>query len=318
MTESILRVRQLTKRFGKRVAVDNLDLDVRAGEIMGFLGPNGAGKTTTIKMIMGFLFEDEGTIIINGYNLREDYEKAMGQVGGIVENPEMYTNLSGRQNLELYANLHGIKDKAEIDRVIETVQMENRMDEKVKRYSLGMKQRVGLALALVHKPRVLILDEPTNGLDPAGIRHLRDILKHLAHTEGVAVLVSSHQLSEMELLCDRVTVIDQGRLIVVRNLKEDEDETDSTGEKVDNGLRVWTWLIEIPNTAALESRVWGDEILTPEIVDGQRLRVIANEQQLLQIQQALLTQGHPIRNLKREVANLEDTYLKLTEKSKIE
>lgn len=318
MAEAILSVRQLTKRFGKRIAVDKLDLEVRAGEIMGFLGPNGAGKTTTIKMIMGFLFEDEGTIVINGFNLREDYEQAMGQVGGIVENPEMYTGLSGRQNLELYAHLHGIKDKAVIDQAIELVQMEHRIDEKVKRYSLGMKQRVGLALAIVHRPKVLILDEPTNGLDPAGIRHLRDILKHLAHVQGVAVLVSSHQLSEMELLCDRVTVIDQGRLIDVRDLKNNGDSETVAADAVPPAFRVWSWLFEIADASILDEPDFAALVPGAEKVDGVRFRVAADEQQLLGIQRAVLEHGQVIRGLKREVENLEETYLKLTEKSRIE
>ena len=189
------------------------------GEVFGFLGPNGAGKTTTIKMVMGFLFADSGEIIVNNYSLKKNYEKAMSYLGGIVENPEMYKELTGRTNLEMYARLHNV-DKKRIDQVVEMVGMTARVNEKVKKYSLGMKQRIGLAQALLHSPKVLILDEPTNGLDPMGVKELRDILKHLAHDQGVAVVVSSHMLSEMELMCDRVGIIAKGKLIGVKNIKD--------------------------------------------------------------------------------------------------
>lgn len=206
----------VSKSFGKKRVVDRINLDVMPGEVLGFLGPNGAGKTTTIKMIMGFLSLDEGRISISGYDYRKDYEKAMSLLGGIVENPEMYKDLSGQLNLELYARLHPGVTKERIREVVETVGMQERVGEKVKKYSLGMKQRIGLAQALLHKPKILILDEPTNGLDPAGIHELRDILKHLAHEEGVAVMVSSHLLSEMQLMCDRVAIIQGGKILDVK------------------------------------------------------------------------------------------------------
>ncbi len=214
--DAILSIRNLDKRFGRRKVIDNISFDVLPGEVFGFLGPNGAGKTTTIKMVMGFLTPDAGTIQIGGHDLRKDYEKAMAQLGGIVENPEMYKDLSGQVNLEMYARLHGNVPRERIREAVALVGMENRIREKVKKYSLGMKQRVGLAQAILHRPHLLILDEPTNGLDPAGIRELRDILKRLAHEEGVAVFVSSHQLAEMQMMCDRVGIIHQGVLMGVK------------------------------------------------------------------------------------------------------
>ena len=152
---------------------------------------------------------------INGINTKKNYEAAMASIGGIVENPEMYKNLSGRTNLEMYARLHGKVDRKRIDELVEFVGMSARIDDKVKTYSLGMKQRVGVAQALIHNPGVLILDEPTNGLDPTGIKELRDILSYLAHEQGTAVIVSSHQLAEMALMCDRVGVISNGTLLGV-------------------------------------------------------------------------------------------------------
>jgi len=215
-----LSIQHITKAFGSKVAVDDVSFDVFPGEVFGFLGPNGAGKTTIIKSVMGFIRPDKGTVIINGYNTKKNYEKAMSSIGGIVENPEMYANLSARLNLKMYARLHDNIPKERIDEVLEVVGLKERANEAIKKYSLGMKQRIGLAQALLHKPKMLILDEPTNGLDPAGIHQLRDILKDYAHKEGAAVMVSSHLLSEMQMMCDRVGIINHGKLIRICTLDE--------------------------------------------------------------------------------------------------
>ena len=218
--DTALRLQHISKSFGRKKIVSDISFDVHAGEVFGFLGPNGAGKTTTIKMIMGFLSIDAGELFINGYNLKKQYEKAMSGVGGIVENPEMYRDLSGLTNLKMYARTHDGVTPQRIREAVELVGMSNRVGEKVKKYSLGMKQRLGLAQAILHRPRLLILDEPTNGLDPMGIRDLRDLLKKLAHEEGIAVFVSSHLLSEMEQMCDRVAIISTGRLLGVKPIQE--------------------------------------------------------------------------------------------------
>lgn len=220
MNEVVLKITNLSKSFGKKKIIDNISFEVYAGEIFGFLGPNGAGKTTTIKMIMGFLSLDEGQILIEGVDLKKDYEKAMSYLGGIVENPEMYKDLSGQTNLEMYGRLHDGVTKQRISEVVELVGMQNRIKDKVKKYSLGMKQRIGLAQSILHRPKILILDEPTNGLDPSGIKELRDILKKLAHEEGVAVFVSSHLLTEMQLMCDRVGIINNGKLLGVKPIHQ--------------------------------------------------------------------------------------------------
>lgn len=215
-----LSIKNAKKAFGRNIAVNDVSFDLNAGEIFGFLGPNGAGKSTMIKMIMGFLYMDEGSVTINGFNREKEYEKAMACLGGIVENPEMYRDISGRTNLKMYARLHGNIPPERIDEVLRLVGMQDRAHEKVKKYSLGMKQRIGLAQAILHKPKVLLLDEPTNGLDPAGIRELRDILKKLAHEDGVAVMVSSHILSEMQMMCDRVGIINKGKLLDIKRVEE--------------------------------------------------------------------------------------------------
>lgn len=229
MTDTILEIKNVSKYFGKTKVVDNLSFDVKKGEILGFLGPNGAGKTTTIKMILGMLSIDEGTISINGFDVKKNFEKAMENIGGIVENPDLYGYMSAVDNLKLYAKIRKV-NYSEVYRVLELVNLSKSMNVKVSKYSLGMKQRAGLALSLLHSPKILILDEPTNGLDPVGIKDLRDILKKLTKEHGMSVLVSSHILSEMELMCDRVVVINNGKFVKEQNLNDDEVAQNSAVE----------------------------------------------------------------------------------------
>ena len=210
--EVVLKIKDLTKVYNKKRVVDGLTLDVEAGQIYGFLGPNGAGKTTTIKMITGLIKKDAGDIVINGIDAVKNHDVAMNYVGAIVEVPSFYEYMSGMENLKLYARLRNIK-KEQILKMVKLVKLENKIYEKVKKYSLGMKQRLGLAVSLLHSPKLLILDEPTNGLDPEGIRELRELLKKIAHEDNVAVFVSSHLLSEMQLMCDKVAIINNGKIV---------------------------------------------------------------------------------------------------------
>lgn len=195
-----------------------------AGEVLGFLGPNGAGKTTTIRMITGLMKVSSGEIIINGTNLKQDFEKAISQIGAIVENPELYKFLTGYENLMQAARLYKGVTKEKINQVVEMVGLKDHIHNKVKTYSLGMRQRLGIALCLLHDPKVLILDEPTNGLDPAGIKEIRHYLRKLAHENNLAILVSSHLLSEMEMMCDRIAIIQNGKLVNIQRVKEEEEE----------------------------------------------------------------------------------------------
>lgn len=229
MSKTVLEIKNLSKTFGKRKVIDDISLQVQEGEIYGFLGPNGSGKTTTIKMILRMIENDSGEIFVNGYNTKKDFEKAMENIGAIVENPDLYRYMTGRENLKLHARIRNV-DNARIEEVLELVDLKERANEKVGKYSLGMKQRLGLALTLLHKPKVLILDEPTNGLDPAGIKKLRDILKEISHKEGVAVFVSSHILSEMQLMCDKVSVLDKGKIVTTQNIVNIEEEKTETVE----------------------------------------------------------------------------------------
>lgn len=222
--EVVLKIKNLTKVYNKKRVVDGLTLDVEAGQIYGFLGPNGAGKTTTIKMITGLIKKDAGDIVINGIDAVKNHDVAMNYVGAIVEVPSFYEYMSGMENLKLYARLRNIK-KEQILKIVKLVKLENKINEKVKKYSLGMKQRLGLAVSLLHSPKLLILDEPTNGLDPEGIRELRELLKKIAHEDNVAVFVSSHLLSEMQLMCDKVAIINNGKIVKVESMDSIKNES---------------------------------------------------------------------------------------------
>ncbi|WP_438490978.1 ABC transporter ATP-binding protein [Paenibacillus sp. IHBB 3054] len=215
----ILSVEGVRKKIGRKWIIDDVTFNVKEGEIFGFLGPNGAGKTTTIRMLVDLIRPSEGKITVCGYNVNREPEKALQYVGSIVENPEVYTYLTGWENLQHFARMQPGVDKARIAEVVDIVRLDQRIHDKVSTYSLGMRQRLGIAQALLGRPRLLILDEPTNGLDPKGIKELREFIRELA-AEGLAVFVSSHLLSEIQLLCDRVAIISKGRVLAVGGVNE--------------------------------------------------------------------------------------------------
>ncbi len=209
----------LTKVIGDRTIVDSVSFQLYPGEVFGFLGPNGAGKTTTIRMLVGLIKPTAGSATVCGYDIRRDFEKAMRHVGCIVETPDLYRFMTGRENLEHFARMLGAPAE-EIERVAELVQLSHRLDQRVGTYSLGMRQRLGIAQALLGSPRLLILDEPANGLDPAGIREIRELLRELATERQMSVFVSSHLLGEIEMMCDRVAIIHHGRILRDGPVKE--------------------------------------------------------------------------------------------------
>ncbi|MFC4320899.1 ABC transporter ATP-binding protein [Litchfieldia salsa] len=216
--EPVMQLKDVTKKIGKKSIIKGISFDLYPGEVFGFLGPNGAGKTTTIRMLVGLMKITTGDVLVKGYDITRNFEEAIRHIGGIVENPEMYKFLTGYQNLVHYARMVSSVKEDRIQEVIELVGLQNVIKDKVKTYSLGMRQRLGIAQALLHRPSVLILDEPTNGLDPAGIREIRDYLRKLAREEGLSVIVSSHLLSEMEMMCDRIGIIQHGELIGVETV----------------------------------------------------------------------------------------------------
>ena len=217
---TVLKLENVTKVIRGKKLIDQLSFEVKAGEVFGFLGPNGAGKTTTIRMIVGLTKISSGDMMICGKNIKKNYVDAVQHIGAIVENPELYPFLTGYQNLKQYARMAKGVTTEKINEVIELVGLKDRIHEKVKTYSLGMRQRLGLAQSLLHDPKILILDEPTNGLDPAGIREIRDYIRKLVKEKEIAVIVSSHLLSEMEMMCDRIAIIQQGKLVDVQPVKD--------------------------------------------------------------------------------------------------
>ena len=309
--KAILQIENLTKYFGSRQILKDVSFETYAGEVFGFLGPNGAGKTTTIKIVTGLLSIDSGNVVIDGYDLNKKFEKALAKMGAIVENPEMYKYLSGLENLKQYARIRTIDGKKitkeRIDEVVELVRLKNRINDKVSKYSLGMRQRLGVAQALLHKPSLLILDEPTNGLDPAGIKELRDVLKEVAHKENIAVMVSSHLMSEMELMCDRVGIIVNGELISVQTV----DELISSWQSDKK-----TYLLSVDNKeTALEALKSITEITVNEADEGIKVELpLEKEKELLsKVNSTIIMAGvqlyatAPVDNKK-----LEDVFIELT------
>jgi ABC-2 type transport system ATP-binding protein len=217
--DPILTASSLTKVIGRRTIVEDVSFDLYPGEVFGFLGPNGAGKTTTIRMLVGLIRPTSGTLRVCGYDLRHDFEKAMRNVGCIVETPDLYRFMTGRENLEHFARMLRAP-KEQIEKVAGLVMLAHRLDQRVGTYSLGMRQRLGIAQALLGNPKLLILDEPANGLDPAGIREIRELLRHLASDRRMSVFVSSHLLAEIELMCDRVAIIHRGRKLREGSVRE--------------------------------------------------------------------------------------------------
>lgn len=221
----IIEIRGLTKRFGTNVAVNNLDLTVLRGDIYGFLGPNGAGKSTTIRMMLSLIRPTAGTISIFGQPLAENRSAVLRRVGAIVEKPDCYLYLTARRNLDILGRLAGADvSRRTIDAALDRVGLSERADDKVKTYSYGMKQRLGIAQALLHNPDLIILDEPVNGLDPQGVREIRSLILELARENGKTVFLSSHILSEVEMTANRMVIISNGRAVVEGTVKELLDE----------------------------------------------------------------------------------------------
>ncbi|MEC2343743.1 MULTISPECIES: ABC transporter ATP-binding protein [Paenibacillus] len=293
--EPVVRMRDVTKRIGSKTLIDRLTLDIPRGQVYGFLGPNGAGKTTTIRMMVGLMSISEGDILIEGASIKDRFEEAISHVGAIVENPEMYKFLTGYQNLLHYARMSPGVTKERIWEAVERVGMQNRIHDKVKTYSLGMRQRLGVAQAILHRPKLLVLDEPTNGLDPQGIRELRDYLRALAREEGTTVFVSSHLLSEMELMCDTVAVIQQGRLVDVKSLHPEAAE----GRALETAFDV-----SDPQRAAA--------LIEGGHLEGGRLIVSADRKAVAEINAKLVMAGIDVYAIQAVTRSLEDQFLELT------
>lgn len=302
MGNSVLKVSNITKWIKKKEIIKGVSLDIKAGEVLGFLGPNGSGKSTTLRMIVGLSRPSSGSIDICGYSIKNNFVKAMTNVGCIIEGPDLYDYLSGCENLELLGSMSKGVTKKDIDEAVELVGMEERIHDKVGIYSMGMKQRIGLAQALIHKPKLLILDEPTNGLDPNGIHEFRDIIKSLAKEKNISVLISSHLISEVQLICDSVSIINDGVIIKSSSI----EEIISTGEV--------EWVIDQPEQAAklIKEKFDINVSLTAGTLTG-----LVDLEKLMSINKMLFDAGINIKYVENKKRTLEDLFLTLTEKHKI-
>ena len=293
-----LKTNALSKVYGKRLAVDRLELEVEGGELFGFLGPNGAGKTTTIRMSLGLIEPTSGSVEILGKEVRRHRTEILPRVGALVESPALYGYLSGRDNLRVVGDLLGGVREKRIDEVLEIVSLTGRDRDKVRTYSMGMKQRLGLALALLSDPDLLILDEPANGLDPAGIVEMRDLLRGLA-ASGKTVFISSHVLSEVQQICTRVAIINHGRLIRVAPVVELLEAGGDFEVSVESPQDV---------VAILQSQEWGRAAR----IDGGLVVTRAPEDKGRNLIAFLVENGHTPDTVSARHKDLEDIFLSLT------
>lgn len=301
MNDVTLAVHNLRKKIGRKEIIKGLNFELKKGEVFGFLGPNGAGKTTTIRMLTGLIKPTEGVISICGYDVRKDFTKAMQFLGCIVENPELYPFLSGWDNLIHFAGMLPSVSEQQIRETVAFVGLEERIHDKVKTYSLGMRQRLGIAQALLNRPKVLILDEPTNGLDPAGIREMREFIRGLAENNGLSVLVSSHLLSEIQLLCDRVAIMAKGEIIQI--------------DSVENLLANQEKLVWRVSPLAKAQEVL--ERFTKVTAEGDCLITPLEGEDAAGWSKALINEGVDIYEINRKTPVLEDLFLQLTGGGKI-
>lgn len=299
---NVLNVEHVTKSIKKKEIIKGISFQIQEGEILGFLGPNGAGKSTTIRMIVGLSKPTSGKITICGHSIVKEYVSAMTNIGCIIEGPDLYNYTTGMKNLEMFGAMSkGVTREAIMD-AVDLVGMGNRIEDKVGTYSMGMKQRLGLAQALIHKPKLLVLDEPTNGLDPQGIVEFREIIKRLAKEQNISVLVSSHLISEVELMCHKVSIISEGRIIK----NADVHELLASGE-------VFWVLDDLEKGKKILQEQFG---ITATIVHNQ-LDAIVEVEKMAKINATFIGQGLEVKFVSAKNKTLEDLFLSLTKNLKI-
>ena len=282
--------------MGKKEILKGVSINMQAGDILGFIGPNGAGKTTTIKLILGLQSITSGSVKINGYDIQKDFTKAIEKVGTIVENPDMYMYLTGYENLKLIANLYPNVDKKRIEEVIALVGLKNRIHDKVSKYSLGMRQRLGIAQAILHKPNLLILDEPTNGLDPEGMKEVRDLLKLLAEKEKMAILISSHNLAELENLCNKISIIKNGQIVETNEIEEVKAQLND---------HIYLWEV---NSAQEVKRF----LPKANLLDETHFQIDIEKEKIPEIVELFVKNQIKVYQIKPKEISLEDAFLKKT------
>ncbi|GEK89114.1 ABC-2 type transport system ATP-binding protein [Alkalibacterium putridalgicola] len=297
MTTTIA-IDKVGKTINRKEIIKDLSLTINEGEVLGLLGPNGAGKTTLIRMIVGLIDITEGQISVCGHDVENEHRDALGNIGAIVENPEMYPFFSGQKNLDYFARMHNGVSKEKIAELVDFVNLTDRINDKVKDYSLGMKQRLGIAQALMNDPKVLILDEPTNGLDPAGMQELRRHIRMLAKEKNVTVIVSSHLLSEIELMCDRIAIIKKGELIAVENVR-------------DEAKQVYHFKVSEPEKAQVLLQEQFD-IISQLLEDYLVVELPAELSDVSSLVKAFVNNGIAIYSVEPKNHSLEDRFLHLT------
>ena len=293
---SLVEVKNLNKKFGKKQVLHDVTFKIDEGEILGFIGPNGAGKTTTIKLMLGLQSIGSGTVTIDGYDIVKNFEKAIERVGAIVENPDLYMYLTGRQNLKLIANLYSGITKERIEEVVKLVGLENRIDDKVSKYSLGMRQRLGIAASIIHNPKVLILDEPTNGLDPEGIKDVRELLVRLAKKEKMAIMISSHNLSELDNFVTTTCIIQNGHIVSNTSVKELKKNDESI------------YRIEVSKTKGIEKLIENKV----NVIDDTTIEIYAEKDDIPNIIKTLFSKDIDVYQVVMEELSLEDAFIKKT------
>ena len=305
MSEKILEVKNVSKMYGDRYALKNVDFEVYAGEIFGFIGPNGAGKSTLMRIISGLSSPTTGEVFICGKSVQRRFESAVINLGAMIEDCQVYGYMTGKQNLNYYAKLYKGIPKKRIDEVAELVGMTPRINDKVKTYSLGMRQRIALAQAILHQPKLLILDEPTNGLDVNGVMELRQTLRALAAKTNISILISSHVLNEMEQLCDTVAIVDKGSILEIRTLDELHEKNGSVQR-----LRI---RVNYPNYAAKLIYLKYD---VPVEKAGNSILVPFDPNNAQKIINSLEQRNIKIYGTKIETKSLEDIYIEILKKHK--
>ncbi len=299
---NVLEIKGLRKKLGKREIIKGIDLELKEGEILGFLGPNGAGKTTTIRMIVGLINPDSGEIKICGESLKNK-KKALKNVGAVVENPELYKYLSGRENLMQIARIRGVA-KEEVNELINLVGLEDRINEKVSKYSLGMKQRLGLAAALIGNPKLLILDEPTNGLDPSGIIDFREVVKKAVREKGISVFISSHILSEVQNLCHRVVFVNHGVVKAIEEINNQHMETEKESLKV---------VVNTENYEEIISKIKDIAFVSNASYSEDGIDVVIEAQSASKLIKALVELNIEVEEVYKNRVGLEQRYMELVE-----
>ena len=303
MSEVILKCQDVYKKIGKKYILKKISFEVKKGEIVGFIGPNGAGKTTTIKLILGLQKITKGKVEINGYDVKKDFEKAIYRVGAIIENPDVYTYLTGYENLKIAQEYYKNIPNQRIDEVVKIVGLKDSIMNKVSKYSLGMRQRLGSAQAILHEPQLLILDEPTNGLDPEGIIEIRNLLKKLVFEENIGILISSHNLSEVENICDKVCIIKSGEIIDEKDIKELKSQNLEE-----------CYIIENEDSYKVRKLI----STKSEIIDKQHIKIFTSKEQVPKIVKKLEKNDVLIYTITKKDISLEEAFLKEIGGEKVE